>query len=88
MFAKAADDERDLLLRDLGILAVRPKALGVELLERLPCKIEPALEAAVSLAGKDCSVSLMAAPYGKRARANKRFGAMPEATPKPYWGEG
>src|ERR1035441_664934 len=43
MFAKAADDERDFLLRDLGILAVRPEALRVELLERLPCQIEPAL---------------------------------------------
>ena len=69
MFAKAADYERDLLLRDLGILAVRPEALRVELLERLLCQLEPAL------AGKDCPVSLMAALYCKRARANKRFAA-------------
>ena len=55
MFAKAADYERDLLLRDLGILAVRPEALRVELLERLLREIEPAL------AGKACSVTFMTA---------------------------
>src|ERR1039458_8812772 len=43
VFAKATDDERDFLLGNLGVFAVRPKALGVELLERLPCQLEPAL---------------------------------------------
>src|ERR1039458_7865548 len=43
VFAKATDDERYLVLGDLGVFAVRPEALRVELLERLPCQIEPAL---------------------------------------------
>jgi len=35
----ATDDERDSLLGDLGVFAVRPETLRVELPEGLPCQI-------------------------------------------------
>jgi len=43
VFAKATDDERDFVLGDLGVFALGPEALRVELLERLSRQLEPAL---------------------------------------------
>jgi hypothetical protein len=43
VFAKATDDEWDLILGDFGVFAIRLEALSVELLERLSREFEPAL---------------------------------------------
>ncbi|HZQ46351.1 MAG TPA: hypothetical protein VFC07_05015 [Verrucomicrobiae bacterium] len=43
MFAKAPDDEWDFVLGDLRIFPVGPKALGVEIPERLSGQFNPAL---------------------------------------------
>ena len=43
MFAQTANDKGNLLLGDLSIFAVRPKALGMKIAIRLAREIETAL---------------------------------------------
>ena len=42
MLAQAANDKRDFLLRNFRVLAIRPEALGIKLLERLARQLKTA----------------------------------------------